>query len=140
MKQSENIAMFLKFLREAEQDCNVAASQERDADLAVQDVLHRLELQDDGYHDSAKLALALREIRRERRAARDKHMILEPIARWCQKNQPFVKQLELLLGEVRKLERSQENRHYNDRTDIISKTLVDIKKEQPEAAPSRITG
>lgn len=130
MTRSETIAVFLNFLKEAEQDCNDAIRKEKQADQEIQDILHRLELHDDNYHDTATLALVARQVRRERRIARDEHTVTEPIMRWCHDNPGFIKKLNTLADEVCRMERQLENRHYNERTDVISRTLYDIEREQ----------
>ncbi len=140
MTKSETIAAFLKFLREAEQECNDAIQKEREADLQTQDILHRLELHDDGYHNDARMARALRRIRKERRTARDEHMVTEPIVKWCRDNPGFIKKLNMLAGEIRRTEKQLANRHYNERTDVISRTLSDIDREQPKLPPPGVNG
>ena len=71
MNDSEPIAAFLDYLREASRQCKQAAADERLADEQTQDILHRLELYADDYHETARLAKLLRQVRaagRPRRA------------------------------------------------------------------------
>lgn len=51
MKKSEYISCFLDFMRESTMEYEVARSRQSDADNETQDLLHRLELHDDTYHD-----------------------------------------------------------------------------------------
>ena len=129
MKYSESISEFLKFMRTVHQEYNIATSQEADAEQATQDLLHRLELGEDGSEEMIKIAVALRKIRRERREAKDICICLKPLIEWLPANGTTLRSLERLLGEVRKAEKSTENRGYRNRTSIIEETL-----EKPEEA------
>lgn len=72
MKCSEHIEGFLNFLREAQREYNIAADDEKSANGATQDILHSIELGEHKYHEYARLSKALREVRQERRRAKDK--------------------------------------------------------------------
>lgn len=123
MTHSEQISIFLKFLRETKEEYDIASSTQSDCDNATQDILHRLELRDDKHNDIAKLGKALRNTRRKRRDSKDTVAITAPIAAWYRDNQKEIKSLERLLGEVRKEESKTEGRVYTDKTDIVQKTL-----------------
>lgn len=123
MKYSEYIENFLGSLRAVQQEYSVAITAEREANDATQDILHRIELGENSYHDLAKLAKALREVRQERRRAKDVQQELQPIAEWIENNFKVIKALERLLGDVRKSEKSTEGRYYNQKTDIVAKAL-----------------
>lgn len=123
MKYSERLENFLDFLREAQQEYNIAVSSEQEANDATQDILHTLELEENKYHDCARLAVALREVRQERRAAKDKKQQLQPIIDWIVQNGKTIKTLEQLLGAVRKAEKSLEGRFYKPKTDVVEKAL-----------------
>ena len=68
MKKSEYISCFLDFMRESTMEYEVARSRQSDADNETQDLLHRLELHDDTYHDMARISRELKRVRQERRA------------------------------------------------------------------------
>ena len=125
MKGSESISGFLKFLRECEEGYGMAKDKEGETDRETQDILHRLELCDDGHDDTARLAVALREVRRERRMAKDRCAEAEPVICWLQRHgsKEAVKSLEQLLGDVRKAEARVENRGYVEKTDILDKVF-----------------
>lgn len=123
MKYSERLENFLDFLREAQQEYNIAVSSEQEANDATQDILHTLELEENKYHDCARLAVALREVRQERRAAKDKKQQLQPIIDWIAQNGKTIKALEQLLGTARKAEKSLEGRFYKPKTDVVEKAL-----------------
>ncbi len=63
MKRSEYISAFLDFVREAQIEYDVARMKQSEADSETQDILHRLELHDDSYHDMARLSKTLKEAR-----------------------------------------------------------------------------
>lgn len=123
MKYSEQISGFLNFLRDVQLEYAAAVDDEKTAGDQTQDILHTLELGENSYHANAKLAIALKSVRQERRRAKDRTQVLYPIADWARQNQRTVKELEHLLGDVRKAEKNTEFRHYNPKTDIVSRTL-----------------
>ncbi len=123
MKYSESLENFLGYLREVQQEYNIAGLTEQEANNATQDILHNLELFENKYHDCAKLSIALRTVRQERRTAKDTQQILQPIINWIGQNAKTIKSLEQLLGAVRKAEKNMDSRHYNPKTDIIDKTF-----------------
>lgn len=71
MKNSEHISNFLEFLRNIQTDYNIAQETEKEADRETQDILHRLELGDDGYHDMAQMSKIIKSVRLKRRKAKD---------------------------------------------------------------------
>lgn len=123
MKYSECIDAFLKFLRDAAQDYNIAMESERIADDETQDLLHELELHDSGDEQRARLAAALSKVRKERRAAKDTAEMLLPVGEWAKNNETVIHGIERLLGKVRVAEGKTENRYYRNRTEIVEKTL-----------------
>lgn len=121
MRESENIAAFLDFLRDAQSRYNIARDELNQANNETQDILHQLELHENSYHKIAALGKKLRAVRRRRRTAKDTVEIYEPIIVWAnrQDNRELLKRLEQLLGEVRKIEKSKENRMYVPKTKIL---------------------
>lgn len=125
MKNSEYISGFLEFLRIMGAECRVAKLDEEETDKETQDILHRLELEDDNYQDTLELATALSTIRRKRRIAKDIIAAAEPVSKWAAENSKAIKTLEQCLGETRKTENRLENRHYVAKTDILESILED---------------
>ena len=119
MKNSEYIASFLKFLKDIQTEYNIALATEEEAGKETQDILHRLELGDDSYHDMARLSKMIKSVRLKRRRAKDIKTEAEPVIQWIKRNPQPVHALEQLLGEVRKAEKSNTNRHYTNKTDIL---------------------
>lgn len=128
-KYSERIADFLNFLREAQQEYNIAMAEEAEANNATQDILHTIELRDNKYHDYARLSIALRDIRQQRRRAKNRIQALQPIVDMAGENAQTIKAFERVLGEVRKAERNAESRVYTPRTDIAEWALAQRKNK-----------
>ena len=53
--ESESIAAFLNYLRDAESRYHIEHANEQEANAKTQDILHRLELLSDSYHETARL-------------------------------------------------------------------------------------
>lgn len=109
---SKSIDDFLTFLRETRTLNRIAVANEEEANNQTQDILHSLEL---GKHDAVeytKLAIQLRNVRQARRAAKDLIATTAPVVAWIAENGQTIHQLERLLGDVRKAEKSLENRIY----------------------------
>ena len=113
---SRGIESFLDYLRETEQQLHMAEQSEQEANDATQDILHRLELEDE---DAERLAYKLREVRRQRREAKDRIDQTAPVAAWLEERRTVVKELERLLGEVRKQERRASDRIYTPKTKVL---------------------
>lgn len=123
MKYSEQIENFLTFLRESQLAYKFFAEQEKKANEETQDLLHTLELCGNSYHDLARISKSLTNIRRTRRDAKNRIEQLQPIVDWADQNGKTVKELERILGIVRKAEKNVSNRIYTPRTDIVERTI-----------------
>lgn len=125
LKGSGHIAGFLSFLRDVQTGYNIAAEAEDEAGRKTQDILHRLELWDDGHQDMEQMAELLRGVRRERRDAKDARMEAEPVISWISQNQKTISGLEALLGDVRQIEKSNAQRPYIFKTDVLKSIVAD---------------
>lgn len=123
MKNSDYISDFLAFLRTLQSDYRVAKLNEEEADKETQDILHRIELDNDSYDDIAKMAMGIKTIRQKRRCAKDTIVSANPALKWIEENSKAIKSLEKCLGETRKIEQGLENRHYLAKTDIVTQIL-----------------
>ncbi len=126
---SETISGFLAFLREAAEQCHMAAAEEQLASDETQDILHRLELHNGTYAEDTQLAALLREIRRRRRQAKDTWELAYLISLWAEGEKKAVRKLERLLGDIRKIENHHEERFYANRTTILDKLITKDAKE-----------
>ena len=116
---SQGLEDFLDYLRETEQLLHMAEQAEQEANGATQDILHRLELVDLDCHVACDLAFKLREVRQHRREAKDQTDQAASVVAWLEDHRPVVKELERLLGEVRKQERRARDRIYTPKTNIL---------------------
>lgn len=124
MKYSDNIQIFLEFLRQAKREYQIAIAEEREKDAESQDLVHRLELNNNTYHDMAKIAKTITKVRRERRQAKDRQQVLKPVTDWICQNTRVMKSLEELLGAVRRAEKALEGRTYTQKTDILKQVFT----------------
>lgn len=120
---SHGIKIFLNYLRETEQQFCMAEQTEREANDATQDILHWFELYDFRGIEAVKMAHKLREIRHQRREAKDLEYVTSPLIEWINGHQSIVKGLERVLGEVRKRERKTENRTYTPKASILQEKV-----------------
>ncbi len=131
MIQSETLKGFLDFLREAEEQEHIAVSEEQLTSDETQDILHRLELNDDSYAVTLALASALRIVRRRRRTAKDNAALAKLVNDWAADHQQAVRGLDKLLGDMRKMEANHKQRFYGEQTNILG-----FLKEDEEASPT----
>ena len=109
---SPPLEIFLDYLRECVQVYHIAEDGLAEADALTQDILHSLELEKHDETEYLALARELAEARRKRRMAKDRLTITAPVLGWLEGNQSVVKDLERMLREKSKPERSTENRVY----------------------------
>ena len=119
MKASKDLERFLDFLKSAESQLDQAMAGQQEAEAETQDILHSLELEKHSYHEMAALSRKLAEIRQTRRQNKDIVAQLTPVVEWTRENDAAVRSLQRLLGDLRKVERSTQNRFYTPRTDIL---------------------
>lgn len=119
MKTSEHVEQFLRFLDDCGEQFRIAEVELEQVSAETQDLLHRLELYDDRYHETAALAKKLREVRRRRRVAKDTKTRLEPVVVWYDSHKKEIGAMQRLLGEIRKIESRQSVRAYVPKTKIL---------------------
>lgn len=124
IRHSEKVKSFLDFIRKAEESYHIAMMVEDESNNEQQDILHRIELQENFQADYICLGIAMQQIRRKRRRAKNEQECLLPLLEWTENNKKAVKDLEKTLGKMRKAESSTQNRFYNQRSDIVEKTLT----------------
>ena len=123
MNTSSQIKQFLDFIRSVETTSRLSDEDRTMYDGQIQDILHFLELNEVPYLDRKKLTDLLPDIRRSRRIAKDTMATLAPLVRWMADHKKAIRDLEQVLGSVRKEEDRQQNRAYSYRTDIVQKTI-----------------
>ena len=95
---SKGLESFLAFLRETTERHRMAEADRAEAEAATQDLLHALELGNDKAPGRARLGLKLREVRRQRRTAKDIAEQTRPVVDWVEQNRTVIKGLERLFG------------------------------------------
>ena len=118
---SEHISDFLNYIRSISQLHNMAIADEQEANKSVQDLLHLIELEDKSHNQLGHIGKQIRDIRRSRREAKDAQRVTSVLVDWVDKNKAVIKDLEQLLGSVRKAESTIANRSYYPRTDMIER-------------------
>ena len=116
---SNRIDDFLRFCRICVDANRRAAIAEMDADNQIQDILHNIELGENYPEDYIIQGIAIRNIRKDRRVAKDVIRITYPIVQWVNENKKTINELEKLLGTVRKAEKNTVGRMYSNRTKIM---------------------
>ena len=119
MNYSKVLDDFLTFLRKIELDYNIAVKEENEINNKTQDILHQLEIDDHSYNENAKLAKGLKLVRQQRREYKDLIRDLDPLMKWYKENQRVIRDLEAVLGIMRKTEKNFESRTYIKKSDII---------------------
>lgn len=120
MLTSQDVESFLVFLRDADQKNAMALADLGEAEQQTQDILHAVELGKYNTRRTARLTQKLREVRQQRRKAKDTLAFTEYIVTWAEENRAVIKSLERLLGDLRKLERRNHYRVYTPRTDVMN--------------------
>lgn len=125
-KFSESITNFCDMVTEAKSDYDWNSSEISRLDRLTQDYLHQLELGDLSYHERAKVAKKLAEVRQLRRASKNTVEILEPFIDFIdsEKGRQTMNLMREALGKTRKAEKAMENRVYRykvlDMEDIVN--------------------
>ena len=120
---AEQFQQLLKFISQCQANFSIAETIQEDTEAETQDILHKLELEEITYHEYARLSKALKKVCIERRKAKDTIEQLGPLVTWVVQNNKVIKELERVLGEMRKVEKNMQYRHYNPKTDIVSQAL-----------------
>ena len=124
-KFSKGLEEFIRYLNGCKEAYNISVSTQEETEAMTQDLLHCLELEDNTYHQQAKLGRTISQIIKERRSAKYTIQQLQPVMDWIDANQTTIRGLEKLLGQVRKeeLKTNPDLLCYHDRTDIVKQTL-----------------
>jgi len=125
MKNSECVSGFLSFARQSKSAYKESKDILLVSDNETQDILHTIEMRRVNAVSLIKLATLIRDVRQNRRAAKDEILVLEPFVQWCKKYPEALKELEGVLGEMRKSEEHIADRHYFYRTKIVNEAGID---------------
>lgn len=114
---SEQIGRLLAALADVQKVYSTSNERVQHMDRLTQDLLHALELQDNTYHERARIATELQQCRAQRRPYKDNIYRTEPIAGFLRsdKGEKFIRQLEYLRGLAQHAERTPLGRKYSPR-------------------------
>ena len=135
---SASIDAFLKYMRGAVEQHRMAEAEIREADDLTQDILHSLELENHDYHGYARLSKELRRVRQQRRMAKDVISVVTPVLEWMNANGQIIKDLERLLGIVRKNEKHCNNRVYTPKSNNVDLFNSMVSGDSPKASQGQV--
>lgn len=104
-KLSEVISEFIKYQQQVIADYKYSYESVNQADRSIQDYLHKIE--NCSARERPQVATELANSRKERRKNRVVTYIAEAFVDWAERNQSVIKELERVLGEVRRREQSE---------------------------------
>lgn len=115
---------FIKAVDTAQRENRFYTEKLSEYEGAQQDLLHQIEF--GKWKDRDKWATKLAHVRQQRRYAKDKIALTEPIMLFAEENKAFIKKSEMVLGEVRKQTRLMKNRKYLPRVikDLTIENIV----------------
>lgn len=127
---SDALSEYLKFFKLAQSEKSKADEALADTNEQIQDLLHHLEFENLKYHEKAKIAIKIEDLRHERRLAKYQIEQTTPIVDWVNKNTAAIHSMEKLLGEIRKAEQhtDPERLSYNYKTSVVQ-DLLGSKKD-----------
>lgn len=129
MSDLEKLHEFIQLLQDVRREYHSAQDAEKEADAQLQDIIHHLELHDDSYHETARLGKLIRQIRRERRKAKETVELLAPVDAWANENKAVIHSLERLLGTVCHIQEAQNKRVYRPRTEVLGREIMQGKRK-----------
>lgn len=118
---------FLKFIDSVKSYYNIANDELAEQNDNLCDIEHMLELEELTYHEQARLAKLEKEIRQNRRRAKDNIAVLQPIIDYIEKHPSMINELRNVQGQVNKQEKILKNRSYTKRGTL---DLENIKKKE----------
>lgn len=112
--RSETLSAFLIAVEQFRKDYKTANEDLAAANNELCDHEHRLELEDLNYHKQARIAGELSATLHKRRTAKDAIETLKPICEFYTdpRNKLFFDALRNILGDMRKIEKRNEERYY----------------------------
>lgn len=111
---SPYISEFCSMLENSQKDYTWNYEEVHRMDRLTQDYLHKLELENMGYKERAKIATQLSRCRQKRRECKDTVEILEPLVQFLDtdKGKTLFNLMREVLGKTRKVEERMETRIY----------------------------
>ena len=113
-KVSEKLSDFLKFVRDCKTELKLYSEYVDTEDKKTQDILHKIELNTLKRDEKTKIVTKLAEVRRTRREFKDRIEAIDDICKYFEDpaHLSMIRDLEQILGKVRKIEERQGNKIY----------------------------
>ena len=124
-KKSEILSDFIKLMNETERVYGAAYHAVNTEDKLTSDLLHKMELEGTTCGIRSKIATELRINRQDRRYYKDILEEYEPLREFLadDRNAKVIKQLEQVLGKLRKVEKYHANRTYHPRVNRMEQDI-----------------
>ena len=129
---SQGLEDFLRYLRDTEQNYNMAVADEKQTNDETQDILHAIEF-GTGNWTPKQLLRKLGQVRKKRRIVKDTIAASVLVVKWYQTNKNVISELERLLGDVRKIEKKRQNRAYAPRSRILDELQEESEQGKGQA-------
>lgn len=112
------IAKFWQFLHQVETKSTISAADESKYDKEIQDLLHKIEMEDCTEEESLRIIKRIKELRQERRTCKDYLSLVTPILEFLkdESNTKCLKTLANIAGRVNNKAKQMGNRIYFMRT------------------------
>lgn len=112
------IAKFWQFLHQVETKSTISAADESKIDKEIQDLLHKIEMEDCTEEESLRIIERIKELRQERRTCKDYLSLVAPILEFLKDdtNAKCLKTLANIAGRVNNKAKQMQNRIYFMRT------------------------
>lgn len=109
----EDIAMLNDILREASVQYGIAQSTYNEANKKQEDILHEIEFGNHNNRALARLGKELKEVRAERRLAKNTMQLVGPILRWEEDNRSAYNKISQAIALTRKIDKEQREKVYH---------------------------
>ena len=113
----EDVQKINDILREATVQYNMAKASLEATTKKQEDILHEIELGKHGRRELANLATELRDIRIERRIAKNTIQLVGPILRWQEENRTAYNRISAAVAATRKIAKEQDEAVYHMKSD-----------------------
>lgn len=115
MKESEKLSNILADVRSIKSQYEFSCSKINEMDLLQNDLVHKIEFKDKTARERSKTTTRMKKCRDERRENKEYVELMEELVSFIDTNQPLIKRLEKILGNMRRIEENQGKRSYKPR-------------------------
>jgi hypothetical protein len=121
---SSHVSGFLNYITYCVEQYNLSHQEMMEQENLTQDYLHKLELESPTSSERSKIARQLGICRKKRRQAKDTFEAMSPLVDWSCDPEVVkaIRKLQETLGQIRKIERHQQNRMYVPK--VLKETII----------------